>query len=242
MFDNRNQLVFYANILIMVFGLSVIVMSDFITVALLFIVCGALLIFEQIKQNKGAFRISGLEKTLTIDDTCGTQAILTQKQSTIACHVDNTVFCFKNITPSGSISNFSINGQSPVEQKKDSNNNYQVCMVLPNNPRATNGLETVLKYKCKDAFVRSDGILTHTVDDETDKLRLIVELPKGRRISTARSYCVVKGKEIALLPPLVMGETRIETEISNPIQGAQYCLHWNWPEANLLKKITCLIK
>lgn len=242
MFDKRNQLVFYANILIIVFGLSVIVLSDFITIAFLLIACGALLIFEQLKQNKGAFSISGLEKTLTVKDTCGTQATLEQKQNTTACHVDNTVFWFKSITPMGSVGNFSINGQSPVEQTKDGNNQYQVCMALPANPRATDGLETVLRYTYKDAFVRTEGLLTHTVDDETDKLRLVVELPEGRRISTARAYCIHNGKEEALLPPLISGETRIETEIDHPKLGAQYCLQWTWPEANLLKKISCFIK
>lgn len=242
MFDKRNQLVFYANILIIVFGISVILLSDFITIAFLFIVLGALLVFEQIKQNKGAFSISGLEKTLTVRDTCGTQAMLVQKQNTTSCHVDNTVFWFRSITPMGSISNFSINGQSPAEQTKDENNHYQVCMALPANPKATDGLETILKYNYKDAFVKTEGVLTHTVNDETDTLRLVVELPEGRNISTARAYCIHNGKEEALLPPVVSGNTRIETVIDHPRLGAQYCLQWNWPEANLLKKISCMIK
>jgi len=242
MFDKRNQLVFYANILVIVFGITVILLSDFTLIAFLLIACGAILIFEQIKQNKDAFRISGLEKTLTISDTCGTQATLVQKQNTIACHVDNSVFWFKSITPIGSISNISINGQSPIEQTKDANNQYQVCMALPANPKATDGIETILKYTYKNAFTRTEGMLIHNVDDETDKLRLVVELPKGRRISTARAYCITNGKEEALLPPTITGETRIEAEIDNPNLGAQYCLHWNWPEANFLKKITCMLK
>ncbi|HNP25483.1 MAG TPA: hypothetical protein PKM20_01960, partial [Nitrosomonas sp.] len=65
MFDKHNQLIFYANILIIVFGITLILFSDFILVGFLFIVGAALLMYEQFKQNKGAFRISGLEKTLT---------------------------------------------------------------------------------------------------------------------------------------------------------------------------------
>ena len=45
MFDKRNQLIFYANILIMVFGITVIIMSDFLIVGLLLIIGAALLIY-----------------------------------------------------------------------------------------------------------------------------------------------------------------------------------------------------
>jgi hypothetical protein len=242
MFDKRNQLVFYANILIIVFGLTVILFSDFVFVGTLFIAIGAILIFEQIKQNKGAFNITGLEKKLKIDDTCGTQATLVQKQNTTACHVANTVYWFKNISPVGAITNFSINGQSPAEQKRDGNNKYQVCMTLPTNPNVTNGIETTLKYHYKNAFGQTEGVLSHTVDDQTDRLRLVVELPKGRPVSTARAYCIQNDKEEALLPPVVTGETRIETEVVNPKLGAEYCLQWDWPEPGLLKRIGCLIK
>lgn len=242
MFDKRNQLVFYANIVIIVFGLIVILFSDFVLMGILLTAIGAILIFEQIKQNKGAFSITGLEKILTIDDTCGTQATLVQKQNTTACHTANTVYWFKSITPVGAITNFSINGQSPAEQKKDNNNKYQVCMTLPANSNATHGIETTLKYHYKNAFGRTEGILSHTVDDQTDRLRLVVDLPKGRPVSTARAYCIEKGKEEALLPPVVTGETRLETEVINPKLGAEYCLQWNWPEPGLLQKIGCLIK
>ncbi len=242
MFDKRNQLVFYANILIIVFGLIVILLSDFVLIGLVFIAIAAVLIFEQIRQNKGAFSITGLEKTLIISDTCGTQATLVQKQNTTACHTDNTVYWFKNINPLGTITHFSINGKSPAEQKRDGNNKYQVCVALPETSKATHGIETTLKCSYKNAFCRTEGTLSHTVDDETDQLRLIVELPKGRSVSTARAYCIQDGKEEALLPPLITGETRIETEIVNPKLGAEYCLQWNWPEPGLLQKIGCYIK
>ena len=242
MFDKRNQLVFYANILIIVFGLIVILFSNFILIGIFFIAIAAVLIAEQIKQNKGAFSITGLEKTLIINDTCGTQATLVQKQNTTACHTDNTVYWFKNINPIGTITNFSINGQPPAEQKRDGNNRYQVCVALPATSKATHGIETTLKCSYKNAFGRTEGIRSHTVDDETDRLRLVVELPKGRPVSTARAYCIQDGKEEALLPPLITGETRIETEIATPKLGAEYCLQWSWPEPGLLQKIGCYIK
>lgn len=242
MFDKRNQLIFYANIFSIVFGLTVILFSDFLIVGALIIVGAAVLIFEQIKQNKGAFTILDLEKTLTINNTCGTQATLTQKQNAAACHQDNRVFWFKSITPSGSVSNFSVNGQSPVEQTKDSDNKYQVCMPLPNAPKATDGFEATLKCNYNNAFVKTEGIFSHTVDDDTDRLRLVVQLPKGRRVATARAFCIHDGKEEALLPPVISGETRIETEILQPRLGAEYCLQWSWPEPGLLTKLSCIVK
>ena len=241
MFDKRNQLIFYANILIMVFGITVIIMSDFLIVGLLFIIGAALLIYEQIHQNRGAFSISGLEKILTVKDTCGNKAELMQKQKTTACHVDNTVFWFRSINPTGSISGFRINNQTPAKQTKDSNNKHQVCMSLPIDPKATNGLDTILSYTCTGAFGRTECALSHTVDDETDQLKLVVELPKGRPISSAHAYCVYNGNKEALLPPVVTGETRIETEIKEPRLGAEYRLEWTWPEANIIRKIGCYL-
>lgn len=241
MFDKRNQQVFYANISIIVFGIIIILFSDFVLLGFLFIIGAALLIYEQLKQNKGAFSISGLEKILTVRDTCGSQATLVQKQKTTACHVDNSVFCFKSIRPIGSVSNFTINDQAPAEQSRDEQNNYQVCMKLPKNPKAIEGLDTTLKCTYKNAFPDTEGKLTHKVDDETDQLRLVVKLPEGRPISSARAYYRYNGTEEPLLPPQITGETRIEIEIKEPILGAEYCLEWTWSEANIIKKIGCFL-
>ncbi|SFK52063.1 hypothetical protein SAMN05216302_100854 [Nitrosomonas aestuarii] len=243
MFDKHNQLVFYANILIIVFGATVILFSDFTLVGFLIIAGGAVLMYEQFKQNQGTFRISGVEKVLTIKDTCGTRATVKQQQKTTACHVDNNVYWFKNIASSGSIGNFSINGQFPIEQVKDKHSKYQVCMALPTNPtKATKGIDTILSYDYTNAFGRTKGELSHVIDDETDQVKLVVDLPKGRPIASARAYCKYNGTEEALLPPVITGETRIETEIENPKLGAEYCLQWTWPEANIIKKITCYLK
>ncbi|SEN16793.1 hypothetical protein [Nitrosomonas marina] len=241
MFDKRNQLIFYVNILIIIFGITLIVMSDFMIIGFLFIISAALLIYEQLQQNKGAFSISGLEKILTVKDTCGNKAELVQKQKTTPCHVDNTVFWFKNISPTGSVSGFRINNQSPIEQTKDTNNKYQVCMALPANPKSTNGLDTTLSYTCTGAYSHTDCSLSHVVEDETDHLKLIVELPKGRPISSAQAYCLYNGNKEALLPPVITGETRIETEIKEPRIGAEYLLEWKWPEANIIRKIGCYL-
>ncbi len=242
MFDKRNQLIFYANILIIVFGIIVVLFSDFMVVGLLIIAAAALLIYEQIKQNKDAFSISGLEKILTVKDTCGNKAVLTQKQKTTACHNENKVFWFKNISPSGSIGNFRINGLAPLKQTKDDQNKYQLCMALPAQSKATNGIDTTLSYTCTNAFGHTNCALSHAVDDDTDQLKLIVELPEGRPITSAQTYCVYNGTKEILTPPAVSGETRIETEINEPKLGAEYGLEWIWPEANIIRKIGCYLK
>lgn len=238
MFDKPNQLVFYINAAIFVFGVLVALLTKFIVIALIVAVCAALLIFEQIRQNKHAFSIADLRKILTVHDTCGKKATLTQTQMTTACHADNSEYWFKNIRSIGSISNFRINNTDPAELRKE-NDSYQVCMKFPPELKVINGSDLTLTYQCEGAFTQNEGILSHVVDDDTKRLRLIVELPEGRAISTARFFSIHDGKEEALLPPVITGQT-IEADIKNPKQGVEYCLQWNWEEEGLIKKVSCM--
>ncbi|PTQ76613.1 hypothetical protein C8R26_11512 [Nitrosomonas oligotropha] len=238
MFDKPNQLVFYINAAIFVFGVLVALLTKFIVIALIVAVCAALLIYEQIRQNKHAFSIADLRKILTVHDTCGKKATLTQTQMTTACHVDNSEYWFKNIRSIGSISNFRINNTEPAELRKE-NDSYQVCMKFPPELKVINGSDLTLTYQCEGAFTQNEGILSHVVDDDTKRLRLIVELPEGRAISTARFFSIHDGKEEALLPPVITGQT-IEADIKNPKRGVEYCLQWSWEEEGLIKKVSCL--
>ncbi|MDH5480336.1 MAG: hypothetical protein OEX11_06230 [Nitrosomonas sp.] len=235
MFDRPNQLIFYANIVAIVFGAVVILFSDFFLTGMAFIICGILLILEQIKQNKSAFSILDLTKTLTIHDTSGSNATQTQKQVITACHVDNKVYWFKNIPVVDSISNFKINGEAPDVLKQE-NGDYHLCVKIPTELKVTNGFDLTLSYDYQNAFTKTEGMLTHVVSDDTRHLHLIVELPKGRSITSARVFCRHNGSEEGLLPPVVTGQ-KIETEITDPILGAEYCLHWNWPEDGIKQKI-----
>lgn len=238
MFDKPNQLVFYINAAIFVFGVLVALLTNFIVIGLIVAICAALLIFEQIRQNKHAFSIADLRKILTVHDTCGKKATLTQIQMTTACHADNSEYWFKNIRSIGSISNFRINNTDPAELRKE-NDSYEVCMKFPPELKVINGSDLTLTYQCDGAFTQNEGILSHVVDDDTKRLRLIVQLPAGRAISTARFFCIQDGKEEALLPPVIIGQT-IEADIRNPIRGVEYCLQWNWEEEGLIKKVSCL--
>lgn len=239
MFDKPNQIIFYLNVLLFVFGVFVALATDFIVIGLIFALCAALLIVDQIRQNKFAFSISDLRKILTVHDTCGKKATVTQTQMTTACHSDNSEYWFRNIRAIGSISNFRINSNDPSEQRKEGDH-YQICVKFPPELKIINGADLTLTYEYEGAFTQNEGILTHVVDDDTRRLHLSVVLPVGRAISTARFFCIHNGKEEALLPPVIRENTKIEADIENPIRGAEYCLQWNWEEEGLLKKVSCL--
>lgn len=239
MFDKPNQLIFYINAIIVVFGVLVALLTNYVVLGLIFAICAALLVYDQIRQNKSAFSIADLRKILTVHDTGGNKATLTQIQMTTACHVDNTEYWFKNIRAIGSISNFRVNDSEPAEQKKE-NESYQICMKLPPELKIINGSDLTLSYQYEDAFTQTEGVLSHVIDNDTRRLYLVVELPEGRAISSARFFCKHNGEEEALLPPVVTGQTRIEADINNPQLGAEYCLQWNWSEEGLIKKLSHL--
>jgi len=239
MFDKPNQLIFYVNVILAVFGALVALLTDYVVLGLIIAVSALLLVYEQIRQNRSAFTIADLRKILTIHDTGGSKATLTQTQMTTACHVDNSEYWFRNIRALGSIGNFRVNGDIPAEQKIE-NGNYQVCMKLPPALKVIEGSDLTLSYEYNDAFTQTEGILSHVIDDDTRQLHLIVELPQGRSISSARFFCKQNGVEEALLPPVVTGQTKIEADIRNPKLGAEYCLQWHWPEEGVIKKISRL--
>lgn len=241
MFNKPNQLIFYINVLIIVFGALVALLTPFFVVGLIFTICAALLILDQFRQNKSAFTISNLKKLLTVHDSGGNKATLTQTQMTTACHVDNSEYWFKNIRAIGSISNFRINHGQPDDQQKE-NGNYHVCMRIPPELKLIDGADLTLTYEYQGAFTQSQGTLSHVIDDDTQHLHMTVQLPEGRAVSTARFFCRHDGKEQDLLPPIVTGQTTIAADVKNPKLGAEYCLQWNWSESGLLGKLGGLFK
>lgn len=239
MFDKPNQLIFYINVILIVFGVLVALVTGYVVIGLIFAISALILVYNQIRQNKFAFTVADLRKILTVHDTAGSKATLTQTQMTTACHVDNSEYWFRNIRAIGSITNFRVNHGDPAEQIKE-NGNYHVCMKLPPELEVINGSDLTLSYEYEDAFTQTEGILSHVVDNDTRRLHLTVELPEGRSISSARFFCKHDGKEEALLPPVVTGQTKIEADIKNPKLGAEYCLQWNWSEEGLIKKLSRL--
>ena len=239
MFDKPNQLIFYINVILIVFGVLVALLTDYVVIGLIFSISALILVYNQIRQNKSAFTIADLRKVLTIHNTGGNKATLMQTQMTTACHIDNSEYWFRNIRAIGSITNFRVNNGDPAEQIKE-NGNYHVCMKLPPELKVINGSDLTLSYEYENAFTQTEGILSHVVDNDTRRLHLIVELPDGRSISSARFFCKHDGKEEALLPPVVTGQTKIEADIKNPKLDAEYCLQWNWSEEGFIKKLSRL--
>ena len=158
MFDKPNQIIFYLNVISLVFGVFVALLTDFAVIGLTFASCAALLIVDQIRQNKLAFSISDLKKLLTVHDTCGKKATLTQTQMTTACHSDNSEYWFKNIRAIGNISNFRINNNEPAEQRKEGEN-YQICVKFPPELKATNGTDLTLTTNTKVLSLKTKGFL-----------------------------------------------------------------------------------
>lgn len=236
MFDKPNQLIFYINVALTVFGALVALLTGYVVIGLIITICAALLIWDQFRQNKSTFTIGDLKKILTLHDTSGNKATLTQIQKTTACHVDNTEYWFRHIHAIGSISNFKVNHGHPDVQKND-NGSYQVCMMLTPDLKMTHGNDLTLSYQYEGAFTHPQGTLSHIIDYDTDRLHLVVELPEGRAVTSARVYCVQNGQEEALLPPSISGQTRIEADIRHPKRGAEYCLQWNWEKESLMNKI-----
>ena len=236
MFDKPNQFIFYINVILIVFGVLVALLTDYIVIGLIFAISASILIYAQIRQNKSAFTIADLKKILTVHDPNGNKATLKQTQMTTACHIDNSEYWFRNIPAIGSISNFKINDRDPAEQIKE-DGYYHVCAKLPPELKIINGSDLTLSYEYEGAFTQTEGILSHVVDHDTKQLHLIVELPASRPISSAKLFCKHDGKEEMLLPPVVTGQTKIEADIKNPKLGAEYCLQWTWPEEGFIKKL-----
>ncbi len=236
MFDKPNQLIFYINSALAVIGVLIVLLTDHAIIGIVIAVCGALLIYDQFRQNKFAFTIDDLKKILRVHDSSGSKATVTQTQRTTACHSDNSEYWFRNIRAIGSIRNFRISNGHLAEPIRE-NGSYHVCMTIPPELNMIDGSDLTLTYEYEDAFTQTEGLLSHTVDNETRRLHLEIELPKGRTVSSARLFCKRNGTEEPLLPPVISGETRIEADIKNPIVGAEYCLQWHWSEEGIMKKL-----
>lgn len=240
MFDKPNQLIFYINISIALFGILV-AGCNYVLLGLLITACAILLIRDQLQQNKSKFTISRLEKTLSIHDTCGTQAIQTQKQLMTACHSGNTEFWFNNIHSAGSIHNLRINGTPPAE-KRSEGKNTSVSMKFSPDLKITREFDATLSFEHKNAFINTTESFSHLVDTSTKLLRLIVELPQGRPASSVEVFCDPDNTDKTRPPAAIIEQSRIIVEIPEPELGTKYGIRWNWPREGVVQRIGCLFK
>lgn len=239
MFDKSNQIVFYANVFAAIFGVLVAA-CGYIILGLIIIACAVLLIRDQLQQNKSAFTISQLEKTLSIVDTCGSKAIQTQKQLMAACHKDNKEYWFNNIYSAGTIQRATINGATPAERKSEGNNTH-VCMKFSPDTQVTKEFEATLSVEHKNAYTNTTGSFSHIVDTETKLLRLIVQFPQDRLASSLDVFCN-PADATTPKPAAIVEKSRVIVEIPDPKIGAEYGISWNWPEESMAQKIGCLFK
>ncbi|GKS69567.1 hypothetical protein W03_15710 [Nitrosomonas sp. PY1] len=236
MFDRSNQIVFYLNSCIVLFGVLVALFTPYVVMGLLFVLSASVLIYDQFEQNKSTHTIDRLNKVLTVHDTGGNKATVRQIQRTRACYVGSTEYWFRIIRAIGSINNIRVNDRDPVA-KINTDDGYQVCTRFPAEIKVTDGCDLVLSYQCEGAYTHPEGIFSHVVDSDTRQLSLVVDLPKGRAVSSARLYCKKNGIEATLVTPVVTGQTRIEADIENPEVGTEYCLHWKWERESLIQKL-----
>ena len=236
MFDKSDRLTLYTNVLIAAFGIFVVLFTDYLFSGLIFSLCALLLLYIQYRQSKTAFTISSLERVLTIDDSSGSKATETQNYAIITNHSGHSAFWCKNIRSDGFVSYININGMAPAEQIQE-DGSIQAAMTFESRLKTGQPFDLLLTFNHRNAFTGSQGVLAHTVDQETNRLHLVVELPKGRPVTSAKVFRKYEGVEKELLPPIVSEHGRIEAEIKNPLLGAEYYLQWDWPKEGFVRKL-----
>lgn len=240
MFDKPNQLIFYINVSIALFGILVAA-CHYVLLGLLLTVCAILLIRDQLQQNKSQFTISQLDKTLSIHDTCGNTAIQTQKQLITSRYSGNTEFWFNNIHSTGTIDHIKINGMPPAEQESEGGNT-RACMKFPPELKVTREFDMTLSFEHKNAFINTTESFSHIVDTDTKLLRIIVELPQGRPAASVEVFCHSDNVDKAHLPAAIIEQSRIIVEIPEPELGTEYGIKWDWPREGMIQRIGCLFK
>lgn len=239
MFDKSDRLTLYTNILIVAFGFFVVLFTSYFFIGLIFTICALLLLYVPYRQNKTAFTVSHLERILAIQDSSGSKATETQHYAITTNHSGFSAFWCRNISSIGSISYININGRTPAEQNQK-DGTIHAAIKFDSNLKPGQPLDLVLTFDHNNAFTESQGVLKHTVDHETKLLRLVVELPKGRPITSAKVFRKFEDIEKELLPPIVTEHEKIEVEIKKPLLGAEYCLQWEWPKQGFVKKLDSL--
>ena len=182
------------------------------------------------------FTISNLERTITIQDNSGSKAVETQKHAVVTNQSGLSEFWCKNINSNGFVSQITINGTTPAEQLQEDKNTH-AAIKFDGNLKSGQTFDIELSFNHKDAFKNTQCILAHTVDNETNLLRLVVNLPGGRPVTSASVSCKVDDIETPQLPPVITDNRNVVAEIRNPLIGATYYLQWDCPRQNLVDKL-----
>ncbi len=236
MFDKSDRISMYGNIFVVFFGIFVVLCSDYVATGLLITISALLLLYVLRWLNKTVFTISCLDRILTIQDDNGVKAVEVQKQTITVNRSGQTEFWCNNIQSEGAVSYIDINGQSPAEQKQEGEQTS--ALIKFDAPLKTGAaLDLVLSYSHNNAFKKAQQTLVHIIDNETKQLHLVVELPKGRSVDSARLFRKYNGQDEQLLPPIIIGKSKIEAEVNNPPLGAIYYLQWDSHKENMITKM-----
>lgn len=240
MFDRSDRLTLYINAFSAVFGIIFALFSGFYLIGFIFTACALLLIYDLYRQNKTEFTVMHLDKILTIKDSSGKKATETQKYTVTANKNGLPEFWFKNISSDGTINSFNINGSSPAERKQE-DGKIHVAMKFDAPIKKGNTFDTTLTFDHQNAFTKTQDTLVHTIDNQTKLLRIIIELPRERPATFASLIRRYKGEEKHFFSPIITEHGKIMADIQNPPVGAEYRLHWEWPQSRLMDKIDDLI-
>ena len=236
MFDKSDRLALYANILSAALGVFLIIFTDLLFSGIILTISALALHYTLRHLIKTAFTISNLERTITIQDNSGSKAVETQKHAVVTNQSGLSEFWCKNINSNGFVSQITINGTTPAEQLQEDKNTH-AAIKFDGNLKSGQTFDIELSFNHKDAFKNTQCILAHTVDNETNLLRLVVNLPGGRPVTSASVSCKVDDIETPQLPPVITDNRNVVAEIRNPLIGATYYLQWDCPRQNLVDKL-----
>jgi hypothetical protein len=236
MFDKSDRLALYANILSAALGVFLVIFTDFLFSGIMLTISALALSYTLRHLNKTSFIVSNLERTITIQDNSGSKAAETQKHTVVTNRSDLSEFWCGNINSNGFVSHITINGASPAEQVQEGSNTH-AAIKFDGNLKSGQAFDIELSFNHKNAFKDTHCTLAHTVDNETNLLRLVVKLPKGRPVTSASVSCKIDGADTPQLPPIITDDGDVVAEIRNPLIGATYYLQWDCPKQNLADKL-----
>ena len=235
-FDKSDRLELYSTILSATLGVFLIIFTSLFLSGIVLTISAVVLYYAIRHLNKTAFTVSSLERTVTIQDNSGSKAAETQKHAVIANQSGISEFWCRNINSNGYVSYITINGTSPAEQRQEDGNTH-AAIKFDGNIKSGQAFDIDLSFNHKDAFKDTHCKLAHTVDNDTNLLRLVVILPEGRPVTSASVSSKVDDVETPMLPPVIANNGNIVAEIRNPLIGATYYLQWDCPKQNLVDKL-----
>lgn len=196
---------------------------------ILVVVLVAILVWVVFEVNRTEFTILEVEKRLTFHDSIAHRATLVSSQRVRSNHRGLSEFWCRNISADGPIENVLIDGREPDETSMEAGD-MQICKRFPHPLAWRQRIQMVVSYDLINSFPGNPEGLIHTVDRQTKKLRLVVDLNSCKPCAVARAFLRFGGQVYKSLddPEVSEGRSVISVEVSNPRQGGEYYIEWEW--------------